>query len=214
MSPLKRFLYSILTVIMLLFCFVGCVEADKYNREQFYGVVRFSEECERLVVYIQGIGDVEIPDNEGICACFDGHGPNEDKSYRLKDGDLIKINFKYEKSWDDHGVAIMESYPARFDRKAGLIEALREGIGFEKVDSGYVFSFPSSDQTVDMAVGDTVYFVLHGGYNGRAYKKLCAEGMITETRDGIITVALTIHDEENKFLENYPSMSIERSWEE
>ena len=189
---MKKTIALALAVVALLCCLVGCSEGDKYNRERFYGVVRFSEEMERLVVYIPSIGDVEIPESEGCCSCFDGHEENDDKNYQLKAGDLVSINFRYEKSWDDYGVQIMELYPARFDRKAHLIEAMRENISFAKVDAGYELSFPSTAEIVGAEIGDTLYFVQHGGYDGRAYMKLYASGEIIAKSDGIITVILTI----------------------
>ena len=209
---MKKRLALALAVVALLCCLVGCSGGDKYNRERFYGVIRFSEEINRLVVYIPSIGDVVIPESEGVCSCFDGHGENEDKSYSLKAGDLVAINFRYEKSWDENSVKIMESYPARFDRKAYLIEALQENISFAKIDSGYVFSFPSTAEIESAEIGDTLYFVQHGGENGRAYKKLYATGVITAKSDGIITVSLTIHEDETEFLEKYCSMSVELRW--
>ena len=209
---MKKTLSLVLALIILLFCLVGCSDGDKYNREQFYGVVRFSEESNQLVVYNPKFGDVAIPANEGCCSCFDGHEENDDHTYQLKAGDLIKINFKYEKSWNDHGVQIMECYPGKFDRKAGIIEVLRENITFSKNDSGYVLSFLSTDEIESAETGDTLYFVQHGGENGRAYRKLYATGEITEKVDGIIIVALTIPEGEAEFLDYYTSMTVELTW--
>ena len=155
---MKKLIALTLAVVSLLCCLVGCSEGDKYNRERFYGVVRFSEESNQLVVYIPSIGDVVIPESEGCCSCFDGHEENDDKNYQLKAGDLVSINFRYEKHWDDHGVQIMECYPGKFDRKAHLIEALKENISFVKTDSGYVLSFPSTAEIDSAAIGDTLYF--------------------------------------------------------
>ena len=211
---MKKLLALALAVVVLLCCLAGCSEGDKYNRERFYGVVRFSEESNQLVVYIPSIGDVVIPESEGCCSCFDGHEPNDDKAYQPKVGDLIKINFKYEKSWDDNSVRIMESYPARFDRKAHLIEALKENISFGKIDSGYVLSFPSTAEIESVELGDSLYFVQHGGENGRAYKRLYAVGEITARADGIITVLLTIPEGETEFLNYFNEMTVELTWEE
>ena len=210
---MKKILSFALTLVALLCCFTGCNEGDKYNRERFYGVVRFSEESNQLVVYIPSIGDVTIPESEGCCSCFDGHEENEDKNYQLKVGDLVAINFRYEKSWDDNSVQIMESYPAKFDRKAHLIEALEENISFGKIDSGYVLSFPSTDEIESANIGDTLYFIQHGGKDGRAYEKLYATGQITAKKDGIITVRLTIPEGETEFLNYYNEMTVELTWE-
>lgn len=202
-----------LAVIVFMCCLVGCSEGDRYNRERFYGVVRFSEESNQLVVYIPSVGDVAIPESEGCCSYFDGHEENEDKNYQLKVGDLVSINFRYEKSWDDNSVQIMESYPGRFDRKAHLIEALKENISFAKTDGGYELSFPSTAEIDSAQIGDTLYFIQHGGENGRAYQKLYAEGVITAKEEGIITVAMTIPEGETEFLNYYNGMTIELTWE-
>ena len=211
---MKKLLALALAVVVLLCCLVGCSEGDKYNRERFYGVVRFSEESNQLVVYIPKYGEVEIPENDGCCSCFDGHEENDDKNYQLKAGDLVSINFRYEKHWDDHGVQIMECYPGKFDRKAHLIEALKENIAFSKIDSGYMLSFPSTAEIESAEIGDTLYFVQHGGENGRAYKKLYASGEITAKADGIITVILSIPEGEAEFLNYFNEMTVELTWEE
>ena len=177
-------------------------------------MVRFSEESNQLVVYIPSVGDVAIPESEGFCSCFDGHEENDDKTYQLKVGDLVSINFRYEKSWDDNSVRIMESYPGKFDRKAHLIEALKENISFSKIDGGYVLSFPSTAEIESAEIGDTLYFVQHGGENGRAYKKLYASGEITAKADGIITVILSIPEGETEFLNYFNEMTVELTWAE
>ena len=210
---MKKLIALVLAVAAILCYLVGCGRGDKYNRERFYGVVRFLEENNQLVIYIPSIGDVAIPQSEGCCSCFDGHEENDDKNYQLKVGDLVAINFRYEKSWDDNSVKIMESYPGRFDRKAHLIEALMENISFEKVDGAYILSFPSNGETDNAEIGDTLYFIQHGGENGRAYKKLYAEGVITAKADGIITVNLSIHEGEAEFLNYFNEMTVELSWE-
>ena len=211
---MKKLIALTLAVVALLCCLVGCSEGDKYNRERFYGVVRFSEESNRLLVYIPSVGDVAIPESEGCCSCFDGHEENDNKTYQLKVGDLVAINFRYEKSWDDNSVHIMESYPGKFDRKAHLIEALKENISFGKNDSGYELSFPSTSEIESAKIGDTLYFIQHGGENGRAYKRLYATGEITAKSDGIITVALTIPEGETEFLNYFNEMTVELTWEE
>ena len=209
---MKKLLALALAVVVLLCCLAGCSEGDKYNRERFYGVVRFSEESKQLIVYIPSIGDVAIPESERCCSCFDGHEENDEQNYQLKAGDLVSINFRYEKSWDDHGVQIMETYPGKFDRNAHLIEALKENITFAKTDDGYVLSFPSTAEIDSAEIGDTLYFIQHGGENGRAYQKLYASGEITAKADGIITVVLTIPEGETEFLNYYNGMTVELTW--
>ena len=210
---MKRILYLALLLTTVLCCFTGCNTEAEYNHESFYGVVRFWEDGDRLVVYIPRFGDVEIPENDGCCSCFDGHEPNVDYSYQLKEGDLIKINFKYAQAWDETGVTVMETYPARFDKKAGHIEVLRESISFEKADSQYTFSFPTTSEIDNADIGDNLYFVYHEGKNGFDSMKLYAIGTITDKTDGIISVSLEIHGEEATFLDYYPRMSVELTWE-
>lgn len=211
---MKKLIALVLTVAAACSLFVGCNAGDGYTRERFYGVVRFSEEVDRLVVYIPNIGDVEIPESEGCCSCFDGHEKNDDYSYQLKAGDLVSINFRYKKSWDDHGVQIMEISPAKFDRKAHLIEALRENISFAKVDGGYELSFPSTEEIDSAEIGDTLYFIQRGGRDGRAYRKLYASGEIIARSDGIITVMLTIPEGASEFLNHFCDMTVELTWGE
>ena len=210
---MKKLLSLVLAVVALLCCFVGC-GGSRDTHEVFCGVVRFSEECSRLVVYIPKYGEVEIPDSEGCFSPFDEYTPDdkEDGSYQLKSGDLVVIYFRLENSWDEHGVSIMEIYPAKFDRKAESIEVLRENITFEKNDNGYVLTFPSPEEIDSAKVGDTLYFVQHGGENGRAYKKLYASGEITAKVDGHITVTLTIPEGETEFLDYYTRMTVELTW--
>ena len=208
---MKKLIALALVVIAFLCCLVGCSEGDKYNLERFCGVVRFSEESNQLVAYIPSIGDVAIPESEGCCSCFDGC--DEEKNYQIKTGDLVAIYFRHEKSWKDDSVKVLECYPAKFDRKAYLIEGLKENISFGKVDGGYMLSFPTTAEIDSAKIGDTLYFIQHGGENGRAYKRLYASGEITAKADGIITVALTIHESETEFLNHYNRMTVELAWE-
>ena len=210
----EKLIALILMVVAFCGASVGCQEGKRYTRERFYGVVRFSEEMDRLVVYIPNMGDVEIPESEGCCSCFDGHEENDDYSYQLKAGDLVSINFRYKKSWDDHGVQIMGIDPAMFDRKAHLIEALRENISFAKVDGGYELSFPSTEEIDSAEIGDTLYFIQHGGHDGRAYMKLYASGEIIARSDGMITVMLTIPEGASEFLNHFCDMTVELTWGE
>jgi len=205
---MKKVILLLLSAALLV-CLVGC-GGEKYNFESFTGVVTESEDLGRLVLYISAYGEVEIPESEN-CRSYFGGEPAEE--YQLKQGDLVTVCFRYEKSWDENSVKIMESHPAKFDRKAYSIEANREGLAFYKDGTGYVFSFPATEETEGAALGDTLYFVLHGGENGRAYQKLYAEGEITARIEGSIRVSLRMHGEESEFLSNYTSMTVGRSWE-
>ncbi len=219
MKTLKKLLTISLSAL-LMFCMsislFGCSIGDKFNHERFYGVVRFSEECNRLVVYIPTFGDVEIPEYERCVSSFDEYeaGEAENGQYQLKAGDYVVINFRYEKSWDENSVKVMEIYPAKFDRKANSIEVLKENISFGKTDNGYELSFPSTAEMESAELGDTLYFVQNGGKNGVAYKKLYAEGLITSKADGIIAVLLTIPEGETEFLNYYNTMMVELTWME
>ena len=106
----------------------------------------------------------------------------------------------------------MEMYPAKFDRRADSIEVLQENVSFGKTDNGYELSFPSTAELESAELGDTLYFVQHGGENGRAYKKLYAEGFIISKSDGIIAVVLTILEGETEFLDYYNTMTVEFTW--
>lgn len=203
----------ILLCISCFFPLIGC-QGDGYARERFYGVVQFSEELERMVIYVPEIGDVEIPEHERCTAGFDGHEKNEDDSYTLKVGDFVAIHFKYKMGWDENSVKIMECYPARFDRKASAIEALMENIAFKKVENGYTFSFAPNEEIKALSVGDTVYFVHHGGKNGVAFRGLLAEGILTQLTESTATVRLTLRVSEKEFFEKLTSIHAESTWGE
>ena len=207
---------AFLLILLCIFCFIaltGC-QGDGYTRERFYGVVHFSEELNRAVIYVPEIGDVEIPEYEQCTADFDGHEENGNGSYTLKTGDFVAIHFKYKTGWDENSVKIMECYPARFDRKANAIEALMENIAFEKVENGYTFSFPPGEEIKALSVGDTVYFVHHGGKNGVAYRGLLAEGILTHQTERTATVRLTMKISEKEFFEKLTSIHAESAWGE
>ena len=215
MKRLKKLLTIGLSFLLMLcmgISLFGCSVGDKFNRERFYGVVRFSEECNQLVVYIPKVGDVEIPEHTRCVSLLDEYEEAENHQCRLKAGDYVVINFRYEKSWDENSVKVMEMYPAKFDRRADSIEVLQENISFGKTDGGYEFSFPSTAETESAELGDTLYFVQNGGKNGVAYKKLYAEGVITSKSDGMIAVALTIPEGETEFLKYYNTMTVELTW--
>ena len=210
MKKIKLFAFLIICLLSIT-ALISC-QKDEYSYESFYGVVNWSDACERLVVYISDIGDVEIPSSEKSVASFDGHEPNESSAYRLKEGDLIVIRFKYKKAWDDDGVRIMESYPARFDRSADSIEAIAENIKFGKSDNGYELSFPTSD-AANFKKGDKISFFFNGGKNGVAYKQLIAEGTVNDATQKNLSVSLSIIIPEKDFLEKFTQLSIEPSIE-
>ena len=203
-------IFAIFTAMLLSLIACG---GDGYEREHFYGVVRWSEECEDSVIYVPEVGEVRIPEHEFCYASFDGSEENENTAYALKEGDFVCINFKYEKAWDDRGVKIMETAPAQFDRAARSIEALAENITFEKTDAGYVLSMVY-DRADEVAVGNSLYFVHHGGKNGKAFQELIAEGVISEIAGERVTVLIKSLDSEKEFFEKFTSVSVETelSW--
>ena len=196
--------------VTVLLSLMGC-GGDGYERERFYGVVRWSEECEDFVVYIPEIGEAHIPEHELCYASFDGSEENENTAYVLKAGDFVCINFKYKKAWDDDGVKIMEIYPAHFDRTARSIEALAENITFEKTEEGYALSL-IYDRADEVTVGNSLYFVHHGGKNGKAFQELIAEGVISEIAGERVTVLIKSLNSEKEFFEKFTSVSIETDW--
>ncbi len=205
-------LFAILTI---LFCFVTVGCTPDYGYESFYGIVKFSKIINGPIIYIPEYGEVKIPENDGYCSCFDGHG-EEEPPYYLRPGDLVRVNFKYAKGAG--GVTVMEKYPAEFDRKAGRIEVLRQNVFLDKNDTGYVLSFQSDEKTESASVGDTLHFYYYYGdvneYGvSRECKQLYADGEITSKADDVITVDLTILGEEKRFLERYVSMQIETAEE-
>ena len=195
-----------LAILITLTALVGC-SFDRYNYESFWGVVRWSDDFNGLLVYIPGIGDVDIPRYEKCISSFDGADAEDEENYQIKDGDLVKINFKYEKHWDSHGVEIMECYPARFGMTASSIEVLRQGVELKKIDTGYIFAFTEADASY--GIGDTLYIIYHHGYNGVGAMTTIAEGTVTSLEGDKVTLALALHVEETEFLSKYLSSTIE-----
>ena len=199
----------ILALLITVTVLVGC-GYDKYNHETYYGVIRWSEDFGGLLINIPGVGDVDIPAYESCISSYDGASPDEDDNYQLRDGDLVKIHFRYERHWDSHGVPIMESYPARFGMTAYYIEVMEQGVAFEKLDTGYTFSFTEAENTY--AIGDTLYVVYHHGYNGVAAMCRIAEGTVISLEGDKVTLSLTLYTEAEEFLKEYISSSIETTW--
>ncbi len=217
---MKKIVSLITALIALTMLFIGCGgEEDDFIHEKFYGVVRWSEACRQLVVYIPTVGEVEIPEYERSYAGFDGYEENEDTAYPLKAGDLVVINFKYGKSWDENSVKIMKTFPGRFDRPASVIEALKENMFFDKTEAGYILSLGTNDRMVSeqidtLSVDGKIYFVYHSSYNGRDRMELLAEGRVTEITEEKLTAMLTIHGDEEGFLEKLMSSTVETTWHE
>lgn len=205
----KTRIITLIAVCAILFTLLTGCDLKRYANEKFYGVVEHSETFGGLLINIPGVGDVAIPSSERIRADFVG-GESIEENYQLKAGDLVAISFVYERSWDDHGVPIMESYPAQFGRKATEIVALRENISFEKTESAHVLSVPRGEGEAIFSVGDKIRFVESGGKNGSAYKALIAEGTVTDASGGMLTVNLGILENEKEFIEKLAWLSLEQ----
>ena len=219
---MKQSRFFPLTIILILALFVtvlvGCQDekaeeqTEGMQHEKFYGTVRWLEDFHQLVIYIPGVGDVAIPQSEKCIAGFDGYEENEDTAYELKAGDLVAINFAYEKDQNEYGVSIMETYPAQFGMKATLIEALKENVFFTKTESGYEFSFALADTESTFAAGDDIYIVYHSGKDGFDSTQLLASGTVTEISDGMATAGLGVIENEKDFLEKLLSSTMEKEW--
>lgn len=203
---MKRLLALALMLISALCCLFGCVGQPKYEREVFYGVVKYSEDFERLLIYIPNLGDVDIPDCDNCSASF---GENKNTAYTLEAGDLVVISFEYEKSWDEHGVSIMELYPARFDRKPNSIEAIAKNIEFEKIDGGYVLSFDSESDSKRFKTEDDVCFVNNNVQNASNNANVVARGMVKTTLGNRITIVLEDIESPSEFLKSFTSLKLE-----
>ena len=207
---MKRIL-SLILILCALFSLVGCT-GDVTTFQYYYGVIKYSDACKREVLYIPSLGDFEIPSCECVKSYF-GETEEESDGYQLKVGDLVRVTFKLE-GYSDAGVEILESYPARFGRAAYSIDALKEGISYEVAEGEYILSFPETEDIRSTEVGDTLYFVLRGGKDGRAFVQLYAEGEITEKQDGKVTVTLSVRESPELFLEFYNKMELRLSWEQ
>lgn len=199
-----------LALLITITVLAGC-NFDKYQHETFYGVVRWSRDFGGLLIYIPGVGDVTIPSYGKCISSFNGADPNEDDGYEIREGDLLKIHFRYERHWDSHGVPIMESYPARFGMEAYSIEVMRQGVAFEKVDTGYTFTF--TEQGNRYRLGETLYVIYHHGYNGVDSRGKIAEGTVTALLGDTVTLDLTLYIEADEFLSKYLSSTVSTSLE-
>lgn len=200
-------LIFLISIISFIACNIPSFNKDKYNYEKYYGLVRFSEEHERLLIYIPNVGDVEIPEYDKIYGLNDNNEENTN-SYQLKNGDFVIINFKYEKSLDDNSVKIYETYPARFDRKADYISVLKENISFGKNENGYELSFPL-EKDLEIKVNDTLAFLEYKGENGRVKVTKIAEGIVLNINDNIITVSLNLLISEKNFFDRFKDVDID-----
>ena len=189
----------LITVLCSAFLF-SCVK-NPYACEEIYGVIKYSEESERLIVYIPKYGDVEIPESDSTYASF--NGPEKvNTPYTLKEGDLVKISFVYVKAHDDAGVCVMETYPAKFDRKADTIEAVRENFDVEKSEDGYFVSL-CQDNASEFSVGDEVSLTQCYVDNGKTIYYTFGVAIITEISGNKITANISILDFDENFLEKF-----------
>ena len=200
-------LIFLISIISFIACNIPSFNKDKYNYEKYYGLVRFSEEHERLLIYIPNVGEVEIPEYDKIYGLNDNN-EEETNLYQLKNGDFVIINFKYEKSWDDNSVKIYETYPAKFDRKADYISVYKENISYYKNDNGYELAFPLEND-LEININDTLAFLeLKGDKNGLRVTKI-AEGTVLNINDNIITVSLNLLISEKDFFDKFKDVDID-----
>ena len=204
-------LIFLISIISFTACNISSFNKDKYNYEKYYGLVRFSEEHERLLIYIPNVGEVEIPEYDKIYGLNDNN-EEETNLYQLKNGDFVIINFKYEKSWDDNSVKIYETYPAKFDRKADYISVYKENISYYKNDNGYELAFPLEND-LEININDTLAFLeLKGDKNGLRVTKI-AEGTVLSINDNIVTVSLNLLVDEKDFFNRFINVHVELNYD-
>ena len=210
---MKKLYQLIILVLISIISFTACniVPFNKMIYETFYGLVRYSEEHKQLLIYIPDVGDVEIPEYEEIYRLKKNTEDN-DNSYKLKNGDLIVINFKYEKSYDDNSVKIMESYPGKFDRKADYIQVLKENISYGKNDNEYELSFPL-EKDLDIKVNDILAFLDYEGETGRVKVTKITEGTVLNTNKNMVTVSLNLLTSEKEFFEKFPYADVDLNFD-
>ncbi len=217
---MKKLLSLMMCLMVFSCCFVGCYFYDCYyydyyydlfNHEWYYGVIQFSKDSNQLVFYNPKFGEVEIPESENECTAY-FYGYEEDeriRPYQLKVGDFVDIYFEWEKNEIDNSIKILDTNPAKFDKKAYRISAYKENIFFEKTDYGYAHSFPLTDEIETAEVGDTLYFLEYGGENGRGYIRSLIDGEIIAKTNDTVTVALIFDGDASWFFDKYISLKIE-----
>jgi len=199
-------------VFIILICFISftacnTIPLHKIIYVEYYGLVRYNEEFNQLLIYIPNIGDVEIPEYEKIYGLNDKYEDN-DNSYQLKNGDFIVIQFKHKNNWYENNVKIMESYPAKFDQKAYYIDVLKENISYNKNNNEYQLSFPL-EKDLEININDKIAFLDYEGENGRVKVTKIAEGIVLNINENIITVSLNLLISEKEFFENFPNSDID-----
>ena len=205
---MKKFLTLFVLTLSILSLF-SCVK-NPYACEEIYGIVKYSDAAERLTVYTPEYGDVEIPESNSVYASFNGsESSSGDDLYTLKEGDLVKISFVYEKAHDDSGVCVMESYPARFDRKADTIEALRENVNLEKGDNGYILSL-YQDDAESFKIGDTVVLTQHFDNDGKDTIYVFENAKIININGNTLTAEIGYLDYQHDFLSKLASARFEK----
>jgi hypothetical protein len=189
-------------------CFVGCYDYNTTDCECYYGVIQFSNDSNQLVVYNPKFGEVEIPETERYTFPFYDY-QEENNNYQLKAGDFVSIFFIWEKNQNDNGVKILETAPAKFNKKADIISVYEENIFFEKTDYGYAHTFPLTYEIMSAEIGDTLYFVKYGGENGRGYVRKMKEAEIIAKTDDLVTVALIFDGDASWFFDIYIELGVE-----
>lgn len=131
-------LFAVLSLALSLCSCDGAFDLGEGEKTVFYGVGDHITELENTCVFLVGVGHVSMPMlNDGTIPAF-------------KSGDLIEITFVTE----GNGIAIMESYPARFADRASEIKVISADVKMEYQDDGYRLVMDIPDNIADAAVGD------------------------------------------------------------
>ena len=163
------------------------------NTTVYYGIVKETEFG--LYAEIPTIGLCEIPHAERIFSNFKDEPTQED--YPLQDGNLICISFIRPKK----GVKVMKSHPAKFSETATQIAVLEEFLKLDNTENGIVLTQNNRKELFDCTIGDTIYFIDVGGYNGRAYVTLVCSGIITQINDEKVSMLLSLENYSDKIVE-------------
>lgn len=107
----------------------------------------------------------------------------------------------------------MESYPARFGKKASTIEALAENVTFDINELGYSLSFVPNTPEEGFAIGDAIELAFHGGKNGVAFQQVIANGTVTKISGQKLTVSINLFVSEKEFFEKFAFAAIEKPLE-
>jgi hypothetical protein len=190
----KRLLSLLLIISLVSLCLASCGGGEAV----YYGAVMQYDKSGALAVNIPSIGVCEIPSAKKTVSEFDGKKNN---AYTLEAGDLVKITFK---GADE--LAVMESYPARFNAEAEEILAYEKGIGLEyEIYPGRNpvcrLTCPIESMPAGANPSDLIAFC-YGG-NTDLTSAYCY-GIVYTMHDGKITLEIELANGIEDFLSKYP----------